>query len=91
MSPQRDFYVAVDRLRYHRRFHLHFTPTSTSCRNHVETWLSRLARKAVRRGVFHSDAALQTAIQRFLDAWNDREHPITWVESPEHILAKTNR
>jgi hypothetical protein len=59
--------------------------------NQVVTWFSLLERKATRRGVFHSVAALRTAIQRFLDAWNDRKHPFTWVKTPEQILARTNR
>ncbi|MHB1939423.1 MAG: IS630 family transposase [Candidatus Dormibacteria bacterium] len=77
-------------LRHHPRFHLHFTPTSASWMNQVETWFSLLERKAIRRGVFHSVAALRTAIQRFLDAWNDHKHPSTWVKRPDQILAKTN-
>jgi transposase len=77
-------------LRHHPRFHLHFTPTSASWMNQVETWFSLLERKAIRRGVFHSVAALRTAIQRFLDAWNDHKHPFTWVKTPDQILAKAN-
>lgn len=78
-------------LQHHPRFHLHFTPTSASWMNQVETWFSLLERKAIRRGVFHSVAALRTAIQRFLDAWNDQKHPFTWVKTPDQILAKANR
>jgi transposase len=78
-------------LRRHPRFHLHFTPTSASWMNQVECWFSILHRAAIRRGVFHNLAALRTAIQRFLDAWNDNRHPFTWVKSPEQILAKANR
>ncbi len=76
-------------LRHHPRFHLHFTPTSASWMNQVATWFSLLERKAIRRGVFHSVAALRTAIQRFLDAWNDHKHPFTWVKTPDQILAKS--
>ena len=37
----------------HPRFHLHFTPTSPSWLNAVETWFGQLERRALRRGVVH--------------------------------------
>ena len=77
-------------LRHHPRFHLHFTPTSISWMNQGEPWFSLLECKALRPGVFHSVAALRTAIQRFLDAWNERKHPFAWVKTAEQILAQTN-
>ncbi len=78
-------------LRHHPRFQLHFTPTSASWMNQVETWFSLLERKAIRRGVFHSVAALRNAIPRFLDAWNDHKHPFSWVKTPEQILSKAKQ
>ena len=38
----------------HPRFHLHFTPTSSSWLNLVERWFRDMTDKALRRGVFHS-------------------------------------
>ena len=75
-----------DWLDHHPRFHLHFTPTSASWMNQVETWFSIVHRKAVRRGVFRSVAHLKDAINRFLDAWNVNKHPFAWVKSAEEIL-----
>jgi transposase len=72
----------------HRRFHLHFTPTSASWMNQVETWFSILHRKTIRRGVFRSVGSLKDAVHRFLDAWNDNKHPFVWVKTPDQILAK---
>jgi hypothetical protein len=46
------------------RFRLHFTPTSASWTNQVETWFSLLQRRAIQRGVFSSVAALKQAIRR---------------------------
>src|SRR5882724_11164589 len=40
----------------HPRFHLHFTPTSSSWLNLVERWFGKLTDKAIRRGVFRSVA-----------------------------------
>lgn len=75
-------------LERHPRFHLHFTPTSASWLNQVETWFSIVHRKAIHRGVFRSVAHLKDAIQRFLDAWNDAKHPFSWVKTADEILER---
>jgi transposase len=77
-------------LAHHPRFKLHFTPTSASWLNQVETWFSIVHRKAIRRGVFRSVGHLKDAIQRFLDAWNSRCHPFAWVKTADQILGRTN-
>lgn len=77
-------------LRRHRRFHLHFTPTSASWLNQVETFFSILQRRAIKRGVFRSVVELKHAIQRFLDRWNDQCRPFAWVKTPEQLLGATN-
>jgi transposase len=46
----------------HPRFVFHFTPTSCSWLNAVETFFSRLTRRRLKRGVFHSIVDLQAAI-----------------------------
>lgn len=78
-------------LEKHPRIELHFTPTSSSWMNQVETWFSILSRKAIRRGVFKSLGALIDAIQRFLDAWNENSKPFVWVKSAEQILTRMHR
>ena len=55
----------------HPRFHLHFTPTSSSWLNLVERWFRELTDKALRRGVFHSVPDLIASIQEYIDAHND--------------------
>lgn len=75
----------------HPRFHLHFTPTSASWMNQVETWFSILTRNAIRRGSFTSVAVLTAAIQRFIEEWNDHCEPFAWVKTPEEVLAKAIR
>jgi transposase len=77
-------------LRRHPRFHLHFTPTSASWLNQVETFFSILQRRAIKRGVFTSVVELKRAIQRFLDRWNDQCKPFAWVKTPEQILGTRN-
>ena len=50
-------------LKRHPRFHLHFTPTSASWINLVERFFGLITEDADRRGVFHSVAELETAIE----------------------------
>ena len=75
----------------HPRFHLHYTPTSASWMNQVETWFSLLHRRALRRGVFRNLGSLVTAIHRFMEAWNENCRPFAWVKTADVILAKANR
>ena len=47
-----------------------------------------LTRQAIRRGTFTSVADLVTAIETYIDAWNDRCQPFTWTKDADTILAK---
>jgi len=75
----------------HPRWVFHFTPTSGSWLNAVETFFSALTRRRLRRGVFRSVADLQAAINRFLNEHNDDPKPFIWTKSDDTILAKTAR
>jgi transposase len=75
----------------HPRFHLHFTPTSSSWLNLVERWFRELTDKALRRGVFHSVPDLITAIEAYMAAHNDDPKPFIWTATAEDILAKVAR
>ena len=72
----------------HRRFHLHFTPTSASWLNLVERWFREISEKRIRRGVFFSVDELKLAIQEYLDANNEQPKPFVWTATVEKILAK---
>jgi hypothetical protein len=50
--------------------------------------LSIITRQALRRGSFPTVADLIAAIQRFIDAWNDRRAPFTWTKDPDTVIAK---
>ena len=78
-------------LAQHPRFHLHFTPTSSSWLNLVERWFRELTEKAIRRGVFHSVTELIEAIETFLAANNHDPKPFVWTASADAILAKVSR
>jgi transposase len=75
----------------HPRFHLHFTPTSSSWLNLVERWFRELTDKALRRGVFHSVPDLVGSIQEYLDSHNEDPRPYEWTATAESILAKVAR
>jgi transposase len=75
----------------HKRFHLHFTPTSSSWLNLVERWFRELTDKAIRRGVFASVPELITAIETYLDANNADPTPLVWTATAESILDKVRR
>src|SRR5271168_960539 len=75
----------------HPRFHLHFTPTSSSWLNLVERFFGKLTDKAIRRGVFHSVPELIAAIGDYLDATNTDPQPFTWTASADQILEKVRR
>ena len=75
----------------HPRFHLHFTPTSSSWLNQVERWFRELTDKALRRGVFGSVPDLVAAIQEYIDAHNKDPKPYVWTATAESILTKVAR
>ena len=75
----------------HPRFHLHFTPTSSSWLNLVERWFRELTDKALRRGVFHSVPDLISKIEDFLAAHNNDPKPFLWTATTQDILAKVAR
>jgi transposase len=78
-------------LERHPRFHLHFTPTSSSWLNMVEIFFGQLTAKAIRRGIFHSVPDLIAAIETYLAAHNDNPEPFQWTATTEQILAKVRR
>jgi transposase len=75
----------------HRRWVFHFTPTSGSWLNAVETFFSALTRRRIRRGSFHSIVDLQAAINRYIADHNHDPRPFTWTRPVGQILAKVNR
>ena len=78
-------------LERHPRVTFHFTPTSASWLNQVETWFSVLSRQAIRRGSFGSVRELIAMIDTFTDRWNAGATPFVWVKTADEILAKAVR
>jgi len=102
-SPELDLHLVVDNygthkhpkvknwLTKHRRFKLHFTPTSSSWLNRVERWFGKLTDKRIRRGTFFSVEELEAAIDEYLEENNKQPKPFAWTATVEQILAKVNR
>src|SRR5687767_4048106 len=70
----------------HPRWTFHYTPTSGSWLNAVETFFSTLTRRRLKRGVFRSIVELQAAIKSYLAEHNQAPRPFTWIRSADAIL-----
>jgi transposase len=100
-----DVHVVLDNLSAHKapavaqwlahpkraRWHLHFTPTSSSWLNLVERWFAELTERRLRRGVFSSVPDLIEAIELWTEHWNDAPTPFVWHKSAQEIITKVRR
>jgi len=75
-------------LRKHRRFVIHYVPTSCSWLNLIERWFAELTNKRIRRESFFSVDELIAAINEFLAAWNENPKPFLWTATVDSIVAK---
>jgi transposase len=74
-----------------RRFHFHFTPTSSSWLNQVERWFGLITDRMIRRGTFCSVPELEQAIYQWLATWNNKPKPFVWKATADVILDKVRR
>ena len=75
----------------HSRYHVHFTPTSSSWLNQVERWFAEITRKQIRRGSFRSVRDLVKTIQNYIRENNKSPRPFLWVASANVILRKIRK
>jgi len=75
----------------HPRFHMHFTPTSSSWLNMVERFFRDITDKRIRRGVFASVPELEAAINDYIATHNANPKPFIWTAKASDILAKVTR
>jgi transposase len=78
-------------LQRHPRWTFHFTPTSSSWINAVESFFAKLTKRRLKRGVFQSVVALQAAINRFVEEHNHDPKPFVWRADPNAIIAAAKR
>jgi transposase len=75
----------------HKRFHFHFTPTSSSWLNMVERFFRDLTENQLRRGVFTSVEALEQSILAYIEEHNRSPKPFIWTAKANDILEKVKR
>jgi transposase len=75
----------------HKRFHVHFTPTSASWLNMIERFFRDLTANQIRRGVFQDLEQLITVIGEYIDHHNDNPKPFIWTAKASDILEKVTR
>ncbi len=101
--PDLDLHLVVDNyathkhpkvkswLKRHRRFHVHFIPTSSSWLNLIERWFREITDKRIRRGTFRNVEQLIAAIEAFIKEHNDAPQSFTWTAKADEILTKVRR
>ncbi|MEI6705462.1 MAG: IS630 family transposase [Deltaproteobacteria bacterium] len=87
-SDQKEIHVILDNycihkkndiwLAAHKNVTFHFTPTSASWLNQVEIWFGILSRKALKNASFKSIEELRTAIEKFIEAYQQKAKPFVW-------------
>jgi len=75
-------------LKRHPRFHLHFTPTSSSWLNMIERWFAEISRKRIRRGSFKNVKELIMVINQYIESHNQNPKVFVWTTSVESIMRK---
>lgn len=101
--PELDLHLIVDNyathkhpkvqnwLKRHKRFHVHFTPTSSSWLNVIERWFRDITCNRIRNGVFRSVEQLEQAIKDYIDHHNANPKTFVWTKKAEDILEKVKR
>jgi transposase len=103
VSPELDIHLIADNyathkhekvqrwLKRHPRFHMHFTPTSSSWLNMVERFFRDITTQAIRRGVFPSVDKLVSAIEAYTVEHNRDPKPFIWTAAASDVLEKVKR
>ena len=73
------------------RYHVHFTPTSSSWINMVERFFSALSSQWLQRGTDRSVKDLNARIYTFLAEHNQHPKPFIWTKTADDILASVAR
>ena len=81
----------LDKPRQRGRWHLHFTPTSSSWTNLVERWFKELTDKQLRRSSFTSVHDLIDTVDEWADTWNTNPRPYVWRKTADEIIDKVTR
>lgn len=103
VSPDLDLHIIMDNHATHKieairswlarqpRCHVHFTPSSASWFNQVETWFAELGRKQLQRGVRTSTGELEADIRAFIERHNENLKPYKWAKSTDQTRPSVKR
>jgi transposase len=105
VSPDLEIHVVLDNLSAHKsesvmkwlanskraRWHLHFTPTSSSWLNLVEGWFAQITNRRIKKGAFNSVRHLEDEIGIWAEGWNENPKPFVWKKPADEIIAKVQR
>jgi transposase len=98
VPPELDVHLILDNYGTHKtqkvrrwlakrpRFHVHFTPTSSSWLNLVERFFALLTQKQLRRGVHRSVSELEAAVLGYIAQHNESPKPFIWTKTADAIL-----
>ena len=76
----------------HPEYHFHFTPTSSSWLNAVESWFSRVERFGLTGKAFRSLQHLKISLKEFIVTFNKHSaKPFRWTKDADSILASVAR
>lgn len=102
-DPSLDLHLILDNSSTHKteevrrwlegrpRFKLHFTPTSASWLNAVESWFAQMERRAIYRNSFSSVGQLRDEIRRYIRVHNEElAKPFRWTKDAATIIAKVD-
>jgi transposase len=73
------------------RWHLPFTPSSSSWLNLVGSWFAQLTNRRLKNGTFTSVSQLEEAIEIWTEGWNENPTPFVWKKTADDIVTKTRR
>lgn len=75
----------------HPRYHIHFTPTSSSWLNLVERLFAEITDRCVRRGSHTAVSQLERSMLDYLQQRNKKPTPFVWTAPADMILGKVQR
>ena len=75
----------------HPRYHVHFTPTSSSWLNLVERLFGEITERCIRRGSHTAVLMLEQALLSYIDERNKDPKPFVWTATADMILGKVDR
>jgi len=103
VEPHLDVHLVLDNYGTHKhpavkqwlkerpRYHIHFTPTSSSWLNQIERWFAEITRKRIRRSTFRSVRELIRAIKDYVRIYNKNPQTFQWVATANQITRKINK